>query len=43
MVFNISMGLRRDDHDLLLEIDDGIQRNIDEITMILDEADVPRM
>jgi mxaJ protein len=42
MVFDISMGVRRDDVDLRDELDRAIARNAEAIARILDAAGVPR-
>ncbi|MGV3593074.1 MAG: quinoprotein dehydrogenase-associated putative ABC transporter substrate-binding protein [Gammaproteobacteria bacterium] len=41
MAFGISMGLRREDRELLKELDEALQRNAAAIMRILDEAGVP--
>ena len=42
MVFDISMGVRKEDEALRQEIDDALQRRRSEIAAILAEYDVPR-
>lgn len=43
MVFDVSMGVRRDDRALRRELDDALQRNAAAIARILDEYGVPRV
>lgn len=42
MVFDVSMGVRREDRALRRELDDALERNADAIARILDEYGVPR-
>jgi mxaJ protein len=42
MVFDISMGVRKEDEALRQEIDDALQRRRSEIAAILAEYGVPR-
>lgn len=43
MVFDISMGVRREDRALRRELDDALERNAAAIARILDEYGVPRV